>query len=104
MCQGFAVGGEWGGAALGTFMLGTFAAVLPHEDFLTWGWRIPFLMSFILLIIGMIVRSKISESPIFLAALEKEKQNKTKTKKKLPIVEVLRRPKGLIVKMSVFGF
>lgn len=127
MCQGIAVGGEWGGAALmalehseknrrgfaasftnagaptgaalGTFMLGTFAAVLPHEDFMTWGWRIPFLMSFILLIIGMIVRSKISESPIFLAALEKEKQNKTKTKKKLPIVEVLRRPKALILTM-----
>lgn len=127
MCQGIAVGGEWGGAALmalehsekgrrgfaasftnagaptgaalGTFILGTFAAVLPHEDFMAWGWRIPFLLSFVLLIIGMIVRSKISESPIFLAALEKEKNEPVKEKKKLPIVEVLRRPKALILTM-----
>src|SRR5690625_617189 len=89
MCQGIAVGGEWGGAALmalehsekgrrgfaasftnagaptgaalGTFVLGAFAAVLPQEDFMAWGWRIPFLMSFVLLIIGMIVRSRRSE-------------------------------------------
>ena len=127
MCQGIAVGGEWGGAALmalehsekgrrgfaasftnagaptgaalGTFVLGTFAAVLPHDDFMTWGWRVPFLLSFVLLIIGMIVRSKISESPIFLAALEKDKQNKDQPKKKLPILEVLRRPKALILTM-----
>ncbi|OAV53330.1 MFS transporter [Enteractinococcus helveticum] len=127
MCQGIAVGGEWGGAALmalehsekgrrgfaasftnagaptgaalGTFILGTTAAVLPHDDFMTWGWRIPFLLSFVLLIIGMIVRSRISESPIFLAALEKEKQNTTVKKKKLPIIEVLRRPRALILTM-----
>ncbi|GAA2035028.1 MFS transporter [Yaniella flava] len=127
MCQGIAVGGEWGGAALmalehsekgrrgfaasftnagaptgaalGTFVLGTFAAVLPHEDFMTWGWRVPFLLSFVLLIIGMIVRSKISESPIFLAALEKDKQTKNQPKKELPILEVLRRPKALILTM-----
>ncbi|NWN89145.1 MAG: MHS family MFS transporter [Micrococcaceae bacterium] len=127
MCQGIAVGGEWGGAALmalehsekgrrgfaasftnagaptgaalGTFVLGTFAAVLPHDDFMTWGWRVPFLLSFVLLVIGMIVRSKISESPIFLAALEKDKQNKDQPKKKLPILEVLRRPKALILTM-----
>src|SRR5699024_3906903 len=98
MFQGIAVGGEWGGAALmalehsekgrrgfaasfttagaptgaalRTFVLGTFAAVLPQEEFLSWGWRVPFLLSFVLLVIGMIVRSKITESPIFLAALE----------------------------------
>jgi MFS family permease len=127
MCQGIAVGGEWGGAALmalehskkgrrgfaasftnagaptgaalGTFILGTVAAVLPHDDFMAWGWRIPFLFSFVLLVIGVIVRSKISESPIFLAALEKEKNEPTKQKKKLPIVEVLRRPKALILTM-----
>ena len=125
MCQGIAVGGEWGGAALmalehsekgrrgfaasftnagaptgaalGTFILGTTAAVLPQEDFMSWGWRIPFLLSFVLLIIGMVVRSRISESPIFLAALEKEQQQPTK--KKLPIVEVLRRPRALILTM-----
>ena len=127
MCQGIAVGGEWGGAALmalehsekgrrgfaasftnagaptgaalGTFVLGTFAAVLPQDEFLSWGWRIPFLLSFVLLIIGMIVRSKITESPIFLAALAKEKNEPVKEQKKLPIIEVLRRPKALILTM-----
>ncbi|WP_022870207.1 MFS transporter [Yaniella halotolerans] len=127
MFQGIAVGGEWGGAALmalehsekgrrgfaasftnagaptgaalGTFVLGTFAAVLPQDEFLSWGWRVPFLLSFALLVIGMIVRSKITESPIFLAALEKEKHEPVKAKKKLPILEVLRRPKALILTM-----
>ena len=127
MCQGIAVGGEWGGAALmalehsekgrrgfaasftnagaptgaalGTFVLGTFAAVLPQDEFLSWGWRIPFLLSFVLLVIGMIVRSKITESPIFLAALAKEKNEPAKEQKKLPIIEVLRRPKALILTM-----
>ena len=127
MCQGIAVGGEWGGAALmalehsekgrrgfaasftnagaptgaalGTFVLGTFSAVLPQDEFLSWGWRIPFLLSFVLLIIGMIVRSKITESPIFLAALAKEKNEPVKEHKKLPIIEVLRRPKALILTM-----
>ena len=127
MCQGIAVGGEWGGAALmalehsekgrrgfaasftnagaptgaalGTFVLGTFAAVLPQDEFLSWGWRIPFLLSFVLLVIGMIVRSKITESPIFLAALAKEKNEPVKEQKKLPIIEVLRRPKALILTM-----
>ncbi|MGO1181454.1 MAG: MFS transporter [Micrococcaceae bacterium] len=126
MGQGIAVGGEWGGAALmalehsekgrrgfaasftnagaptgaalGTFVLGTFAAVLPQEEFLAWGWRVPFLLSFVLLIIGMVVRSKISESPIFTAAMEQADQQK-KEKPKLPIVEVLRRPKALLLTM-----
>ena len=100
VCQGIAVGGEWGGAALmalehsesgkrgfaasfvnagaptgavlGTLVMGAFAA-LPNEQFLAWGWRVPFLLSFVLLGIGMFVRLKVSESPIFKAALEQEK-------------------------------
>lgn len=47
----------------------------------------------------MIVRSRISESPIFLAALEKEKLEGPKKQKKLPIWEVLRRPKALLLTM-----
>src|SRR5699024_7187814 len=58
-----------------------------------------FLLSFVLLIIGMIVRSKMSESRIFLAALEQEKHKKDQPKKKLPILQVLRRPKALILTM-----
>ena len=100
VCQGIAVGGEWGGAALmalehsesgkrgfaasfvnagaptgavlGTLVMGAFAA-LPNEQFLAWGWRVPFLLSFVLLGVGMFVRLKVSESPIFKAALEQEK-------------------------------
>ncbi|MGM7666656.1 MFS transporter [Microbacterium sp. A93] len=130
VCQGIAVGGEWGGAALmalehsengkrgfaasftnagaptgaalGTFILGTFAAVLPQEEFLAWGWRVPFLLSFALLIVGMVIRAKISESPIFEAALAQEEAQKAAgetTRKKLPIIEVLRRPKALLLTM-----
>src|SRR5699024_5077289 len=95
------------GAALGTFVLGTFAAVLPADAFMAWGWRVPFLLSFVLLIVGMVVRSKISESPIFLAALAKEKQDQDKPKNKLPILQVLARPRPLFLTLlagaSVFA-
>lgn len=121
--QGIAIGGEWGGAALmsmehagaknrgfaasfanaggpaGAF-LGTAAlalfALLPEEDFLSWGWRIPFLFSVVLLVLGLYVRSKVSESPIFEAALELE-ATKTGAKRAVPIVEVLRRPKTVLI-------
>jgi len=125
ICQGLAVGGEWGGAALmalehsetkkrgfaasftnagaptgaalGTFALGTASAVLTQEQFLSWGWRIPFLLSFVLLIIGVIIRSKVSESPVFKAAEAAEKAKPTK--RKVPLFQVLRRPKALILTM-----
>ncbi|MCC3272105.1 MHS family MFS transporter [Arthrobacter zhangbolii] len=128
VCQGIAVGGEWGGAALmalehsakgnrgfaasftnagaptgaalGTFILGLFAA-MPEDQFLAWGWRIPFLLSALLLGVGIFVRSKVSESPIFKEAVEREEANKAanRTKPKLPILQVLRRPKALIFTM-----
>jgi MHS family shikimate/dehydroshikimate transporter-like MFS transporter len=90
--QGVAVGGEWGGAVLmavehappgkrgfyGSWpqigsplglVLSTaaFAAVgfLPDEAFMTWGWRIPFLASALLIIVGLVVRLRILESPVF---------------------------------------
>lgn len=122
--QGIAVGGEWGGAALmalehsssgkrgfaasftnagapsgaalGTLVLGLFAA-MPTEQFLAWGWRIPFLASLLLLVVGIVVRSKISESPIFKEAVALEAAQGAKPK--LPIVQVLRRPKALIYTM-----
>lgn len=122
--QGIAVGGEWGGAALmalehsskgkrgfaasftnagaptgaalGTTVLGLFAA-MPTEQFLSWGWRIPFLASLLLLVVGIVVRSKVSESPIFKEAVAREEAQGDKPK--LPILEVLRRPKALIYTM-----
>jgi MFS family permease len=124
VCQGIAVGGEWGGAALmalehsdpkrrgfaasfvnagaptgavlGTVVMGIFSA-LPQDAFLAWGWRVPFLLSFVLLIVGMFVRLRVSESPIFAEAVAKE--NAQGVKRKVPLVEVLRRPKALIMIM-----
>ena len=138
VCQGIAVGGEWGGAALmalehsesgkrgfaasfvnagaptgavlGTLVMGAFAA-LPNEQFLAWGWRVPFLLSFVLLGVGMFVRLKVSESPIFKAALEQEKaeqdnvqrqqtaQGGAPVRREIPLLQVLRRPKTLIFTM-----
>ena len=49
-------------------MLGLFA-LLPQDQFFGWGWRIPFLLSAVLLGMGMWVRSQVSESPVFQQAL-----------------------------------
>ena len=94
--QGFGLGGEWGGAVLlavenapkgkrawygmfpqlgaplglllsgGVFLFLT--ETLSHEDFLTFGWRIPFIASALLIGLGLYVRLKITETPEFLAA------------------------------------
>ena len=129
--QGVAVGGEWGGAALmalehsesgrrgfaasfvnagapsgavlGTLIMGAFAA-LPNEQFLSWGWRVPFLLSFVLLIVGMFVRLKVSESPIFRAAIEQEALAKSQDStgnaaSRFPLLQVLRRPRTLVFTM-----
>ncbi|MDD7941378.1 MFS transporter [Actinomycetospora lutea] len=95
LVQGFAVGGEWGGAVLisvehapeskrafyGSFpQLGVpigliasnaiflvLAAAMPAEAFSTWGWRIPFLLSAVLVLVGLWVRLRIEESSEFVA-------------------------------------
>ena len=92
LVQGFAVGGEWGGAALmalehsdekhrgfsasfanmgapagavlSTVVL-AMVTLLPGDAFLSWGWRIPFLLSAVLVGIGLYVRLKVTESPLF---------------------------------------
>jgi len=124
--QGIAIGGEWGGAALmalehadpktrgfaasftnagaptgsvlGLLVMSAFSA-LPQEAFLSWGWRVPFLLSFVLLLVGLYVRSRVSESPVFEQAMAKldEKAARTKdTRRTVPLLQVLRRP-GLLV-------
>ena len=127
--QGIAVGGEWGGAALmalehsdpkrrgfsasfvnagapsgavlGTVVMGIFSA-LPQDAFLAWGWRVPFLLSFVLLIVGLFIRMRVSESPIFKAAVAAESAAEdaagmgSEHKPKVPLLDVLRRPKALI--------
>ncbi|GGF86852.1 MFS transporter [Azorhizobium oxalatiphilum] len=113
--QGFGLGGEWGGAVLlatenapegkrnwyGMFPqfgapLGLFLAsgsfwVLLHyispEAFRSWGWRIPFIASILLIAIGMWVRLSITETPEFKKALEK------KQRADVPLVELFRNHK-----------
>lgn len=96
--QGLAFGGEWGGAVLmavehapkrrggffGSFpqwgspialflSTGTFAllAGLPKDDFLSWGWRIPFVGSAALILVGLVFRLKLLESPDFVEVRER---------------------------------
>jgi MFS family permease len=109
--QGMAVGGEWGGAVLmatehsggarrgffgsfaqmgsavgGLMSTGIFLLVqqLPEADFLSWGWRIPFLFSLVLVLVGLFIRLRIMESPVF--AEMKEARGVVK----VPVVELLR--------------
>jgi MFS family permease len=117
--QGLAVGGEWGGAMLMALehapkerrgfaasfanmggpagaVLATLAvsavSVLPDEQFLVWGWRLPFLVSIVLVGIGLVIRLKVAESPLFLALEDKAEE------KKIPILEVLTKyPKNVIM-------
>ncbi|KAA9158100.1 MHS family MFS transporter [Amycolatopsis acidicola] len=110
--QGFAMGGEFGGAVLltmehseqrkrgfyGSFVQtgGPLALVLatlvflplnamPQQDFLNWGWRIPFLLSAILIAVGYVLRRTISESPAF------EKVRDLGKVDRAPVLTVLRR-------------
>src|SRR5688572_24046832 len=109
--QGLAVGGEWGGAVLmatehsggqrrGFF--GSFAQVgsavgglmstgmfllmqqLPEADFVAWGWRVPFLISIVLVLVGLFIRLRIMESPVF------EKVKETRRVAKLPVADLLK--------------
>ncbi len=111
LLQGIGLGGEWGGAVLmavehspddrrglngswpqmgvpAGLVLGTgvFAAVsaLPAGTFETWGWRVPFLLSAILIAVGLFIRLSIYESPAFSRVRE------SGTEARMPIVDVLR--------------
>lgn len=111
VAQGIAIGGEWGGAVLmagehapkgkRTFFasfaqLGSPAGLilallafrtvghLPRDTMMDWGWRVPFLASAVLLVVGVVIRAGVSESPEFLAFNEHSKPAR------LPILYVLR--------------
>ena len=60
------------GAAIGSLsaaLAARLVAQMPEADMLSWGWRIPFLLSFVLVLVGVYVRMKIAESPIFSQAV-----------------------------------
>jgi MFS family permease len=92
--QGISAGGEWGGAVLmavehapktrrGAFgaspqigvplglllasgVMALMSAIAPGDQFLEWGWRVPFLLSVVLILVGWYVRRRVEESPVFL--------------------------------------
>jgi metabolite-proton symporter len=114
LVQGFALGGEWGGAVLivsehgddkrrgfwaswpqcgapggnllATAVLAIMAATQSDEAFLSWGWRVPFLLSGVLVVIGLWIRLTVTESPVFMAARAKADARE----KHVPVVEVFR--------------
>lgn len=100
--QGFALGGEWGGAVLlvtehspkesrafwgsfpqagvplgnllATLVLLVLSATLPAQEFLDWGWRVGFWASVVIVVIGYYIRTKVNDAPIFEQARERAEQ------------------------------
>ena len=120
--QGFAVGGEWGGAALlsvesapakkkafyssgvqvgygvglllSTGLVSLISALTTNEQFLSWGWRIPFLFSIVLVIAALWVRNGMEESAEF-----EQQQTTPAAKERLPVMEALTRHPGAFLKI-----
>jgi metabolite-proton symporter len=121
LVQGFAVGGEWGGAVLmaaehgdaarrgfwaswpqagvpagnllAAAVLAIMAALQTEEDFLDWGWRVPFILSALLVVVGWYIRNRVAESPMFEAEFDA-----AEAPARVPAIEVLReRPKALVL-------
>ncbi|MFD6953701.1 MULTISPECIES: MFS transporter [unclassified Nocardiopsis] len=114
--QGFALGGEWGGAVLlvaehgkprhrgfwaswpqagapggnllATAVLAVLAVVMSEAAFLDWGWRIPFLISGVLVLVGLWIRLTVSESQVFREA--RERAEVSARPERAPILGVLR--------------
>ena len=128
--QGFAVGGEWGGAILlvaehspnnrrgfwaswpqagvpvgnmlATVVLLVLTATLSEAAFLSWGWRVAFWLSAVVVLIGYYIRTKVTDAPIFVEAQEEAERIKATS---FSVVEVLRRyPRGVFTAMGLrFG-
>ena len=127
--QGFAVGGEWGGAVLmsaehgdearrgfwsswpqagvplgnlmATGVLFVLAAVQSDADFEAWGWRIPFLLSVVLVGIGLYVRLTLEESPVFQEA-KAEIAEKKHAESHMPLFEVIKTyPREVFIAMGM---
>lgn len=118
--QGLSTGGEWGGAVLmavehapgnrrglmgaypqigvpvglllasGVLALMT-GVISPGAAFLEWGWRIPFLLSFVLVVVGIFVRRAVEESPVFAEISERKEQTR------VPIVQLFKKHWLLVI-------
>src|SRR5690606_38155385 len=117
--QGLSAGGEWGGAVLmavehapktkrGIFgaspqigvplglllasgVMAVMTAIAPGEQFVAWGWRIPFLLSVVLILVGYYVRRRVEESPVFTELAERREEAH------MPIVQLFRKHLLLVV-------
>lgn len=113
LVQGVAIGGEWSGSVLlamewgdqrrrgllgsfaqvgvpvglvlGTGVMTLLSATLPRDAFDTWGWRVPFLASLVLVAIGLVIRLRILETPMFAAVVANKRTSGS------PVLEVVRR-------------
>jgi MFS family permease len=84
------------GALLAAFVA-FLATQLPGDAFRAWGWRVPFLIGFLLVFIGAYIRSRVSESPIF----QRAAAEKRLLRKQLPIVVVLREHWRVVVTVAL---
>ena len=129
LLQGFAVGGEWGGAVLmaaehgrdehrgfwsswpqagvamgnllATGVLWVLAAVQSEDAFLAWGWRVPFLLSAVLVLVGLWVRLSVEESPVFKEARD-EIAEKKQQDSHMPLLEVIKNyPREVFIAMGM---
>ena len=125
--QGFAVGGEWGGGVLlvaehspdksrgfwaswpqaavpvgnliATIVLLVLSGTLSDEAFLSWGWRIGFWLSVVIVAIGYYIRSRITDAPIFIEARERDEKE---ARQRYGVLEVIKRyPRGVITAMGL---
>ncbi|MGV9678672.1 MFS transporter [Nocardia sp. NPDC003482] len=125
--QGFAVGGEWGGAVLlvaehspasrrgfwaswpqagvpmgnllATVVLLVLTSTLSDAAFLSWGWRVAFWLSAVVVLVGYYVRTKVTDAPIFVEA-QREMEQRAATS--FSVVEVLMRyPRGVFTAMGL---
>jgi MHS family proline/betaine transporter-like MFS transporter len=123
LVQGFSTGGEWGGAAAflveysppgrrglfgsiqqtsvglaliaGSLSAALLNSLLDSDQMIDWGWRIPFIVGFVLAPIGFYLRSKVAETPAFENALEQHHTAKN------PVMESLTRYRGPV--LAAFG-
>ena len=121
--QGLSAGGEWGGAALlavesapvdrrsffGAFpQIGTplgmilatgtlwvLTATLGRDAMIAWGWRIPFLLSIALIVVGIVIRRSVEESPVFAA------MHRRRSESSAPVREVLSRSGGKVLRTAL---
>jgi metabolite-proton symporter len=122
--QGFGVGGEWGGAVLlavehsgggrrgfhgswpqmgvpaglllSTGLLAMISSRLPEGAFLAWGWRVPFLVSVVLIAIGLFVRLRVLESPVFVSLKASRGESRA------PLLDVFREhPREVVIGMGM---